>query len=154
MSEHIKLDIPISIIKERLRKVFEKSGEQHSELIIHKILSNLELTEMGLSQLLMAFMGYDEKTDWVIGDECLIHQDRISSWNCDKKETFEKYPLYKDHVKAKIKVIDFRRRRPVTVEFQGIYGGNDKLVSESAHLVDLKSEAGLALVRPGLANLL
>lgn len=154
MKNQIDITVSIDVIYNKLYTTFSKAGEPQAEMLTRKIIENLKLTEMGISQLFQAYLGMEEQTPWVVGDECLINPESVSSWNWDKAATIEKYPLYKDHIKTKIKEIDFRKKRAVVIEFDGFYGGKEKKIAERVYLDDLKTDTDLALMRPDLAKLL
>ena len=109
MNKQVEITVSIDVIYNKLYTTFSKAGEPQAALLATKIIENLELTEMGISQLFQAYMGMEEVTPWVVGDECLVHPDDISSWNWDKPGTIEKYPLYKDHVRERLKILTFER---------------------------------------------
>ena len=158
--EPVEIQIPIKLIQERLTNALVKGGEENGVLISKMIIENLEPTDMGISQMIMAFMGMEETTNWVVGDECMVHPDRISTWECDKEEMIKRgHSIHKDHIKGKIKNIDLRKKYAVTFEFNSLYKSStgeitERKATQPTRLVDLKSDDDLKLVRPDLAGLM
>ena len=160
MKKSTEIYIPIKLIQERLTKALVKGGEENAVLISKMIIKNLEHSDVGISQLTMAFMGMEETTNWVIGDECMVHPDRISTWECDTKEMLEKgHSIHKGHVKGVIKSIDMQKKYNVAFEFQGLYKSStgdivERKITQPLKLEDLKSDEDLKLVRPDIASLI
>lgn len=157
MKKDIEIQISLDVVKQKLKSALEKGGEPHAELITKMIVENLEISEMGISQLLLAFMGIEETTSWVVGDECMVHPDKISSYSWERDLTEKAVPFYKGHVKGKITAINLRKKKPVTFGFTGIYSTNSTTVrdlSVDLKLSELKSDEDLKLVRPDLASLM
>lgn len=157
MKKDIEIQISLDVIKQKLKIALEKGGEPHAELVTKIMVENLELTEMGISQLLMAFMGIERQISWVVGDECMVHPDKITSYSWERDLTEKAVPFYKGYVKGKILTIDLRKKKSITFGFTGIYSTNSTAVSDLKHDVtvsDLKSDDDLKLVRPDLASLM
>lgn len=115
-----------ALVQTKLQKAFEAAGEQHAELIARMITENLVTTEMGMGQLIFAFMGIEEKLPWLVGDTCLIHPDFVSSWDCDKDGMIkEGFNMSNGHFIAKISDIDMRAERNIKFTFEGYEKGNN-----------------------------
>lgn len=154
MSKTVEIMVSLATIQEKLQDSLRKSGDPNADLIARKIIENLELTEMGLSQLLQAYLGIEEKTPWVVGDECLVDPEKIHRWNWDEDASIKKYPLHKGCIKGKIKELDLRKRSSVVFEFPAVSSGTEKIVTQRLNLDDIKSDLELTLVRPDMAELL
>lgn len=159
MSEKVDISIPLSVITDKLYKSLASSGEPNAALIAKKIIENLELTEMGLSHLLQAYLGVEEQTPWVVGDECMVDPSEIHGWTCDVPKMREKGMLHKGYIKGKIKEIDFRKKKAINFEFEGVYITSAKIeeirtLTQTVKISKLKSDQDLVLVRPDMAELL
>jgi hypothetical protein len=123
----IKVAISPDIIKEKLKEAFDKAGEPHGELISRMIVENLATTEVGIGQLIFAFMGIEEKLPWLVGDTCLVHPDYISSWDCAKDEMIKRgHNMHKGMFIATIKEIDMRKERNIRFELEGLEKNSSK----------------------------
>lgn len=153
MKKQVDISIPLSVIEDKIRQVFEKAGDPNASLISKIIAENLETTEVGISQTLLAFMGIEETTPWREGDECLVEPEKISSWIFDRKATEAAGLYYKGHIKARIKSINLRKKRAVTIEFDAIDVGKMRKCNSEVALNEIKFEKELVLTRPDLADL-
>lgn len=117
----IKIAISPDTIKEKLKQMFDKAGEVHSELMSRMIVENLITTEVGIGQLIFAFMGIEEKLPWLVGDTCLVHPSYVSSWDCAKDEMIERaHNMHKGYFIATITDIDMRQERNIRFEMEGL----------------------------------
>lgn len=160
MNKQIEITMALSTIEKRILDALKNGNTPHSQLIAKTIVENLDTTEMGLSQLLLSFMGIEETCAWAIGDECLVHLDKLSSWRMEKEEMKSWDKLHKGHVKGKITEIDLRKKRAITFEFDGLYKSSGNLVSEVKKLEErvtvdiIKRDADLLLMRPDVSTLI
>lgn len=132
MSKLIEMEISPDILKNRLENLLSKAGEENAELVSRIIIENLACTELGIPQLVSAFLGVEEKHPWLVGDKVLFPFKDVYSWYCDKDAMKEKnYNLFKDHVVGYIKEINPRKKEGVQFQFDCIKNdGNGKLVFE------------------------
>lgn len=159
METHSELLMSLATIKEKLMKTLSKGGEPHAELISKQIIENLSTTEMGLTHLIYAFMGIEEKLKWVVGDECMVPIKGISSWGSDFAAMDREGMIQHGHVKCTIANINLRKKRSVTVKFDGIYtlstGPEERRsISAAVHASSLVPKSDLKLERPDIADLL
>lgn len=125
MKHEIKVTMSPALVQNKLQKAFEAAGEYHAELIARMITENLSVTEMGMGQLIFAFMGIEEKLPWLVGDTCLIHPDYIASWDSDKEGMMATgFNMHNGHFIAKITDIDMRAERNVKFTFEGYEKGS------------------------------
>ena len=158
MDKQVEIPISLSIIKDRLKNIFKSGGEPYPDLVTDVIIDNLETTEKGLTQLLLAFMGIQEKTAWVVGDECMVYPDKIPSYYYERKETEEAGLLYKGHLKGTIMDIDFTKKKSIKFRFRGMYKSGAKIeerdIDHDIAVEDLRSDHDLVLKRPDIADIL
>jgi len=160
MNKQIEITMALSTVEKRVSDALTNGNTPHSKLIAKVIVENLDTTEMGLSQLLLSFMGIEETCAWAIGDECLVHLDKLSSWRMEKEEMRSWDKLHKGHVKGKIIEIDLRKKRAITFEFDGLYKSTGNQESEVKKLEErvtvdvIKRDADLALARPNISTLI
>lgn len=148
MGKDVKISISPELVKTQLQNLFDKAGAHHSELLARMIVENLVTTEVGMVQLIFAFMGVEEKLPWLIGDTCLIHPDYVSSWDCDKDKMIQdKHNMHNSHFIAKITDINMRQERNIKYEFEGLdrssNGGGPKKITGSAPASTVKIPLGL-----------
>lgn len=125
MRHEVKITMSPALVQTKLQRAFEIAGEQHAELIARMITENLTITEMGMGQLIFAFMGIEEKLPWLVGDTCLIHPDFVSSWDMDKEAMMnDGFNMHNGHFIAKITDIDMRAERNVKFTFEGYEKGS------------------------------
>ena len=120
MKKEIKITMSPNIVHAKLEAMFKLAGETNAELIARMIVDNLATTEMGMGQLIFAFMGIEEKIPWLVGDTCLVHPNYISSWDCDKEGMIKKgFNMHNGHFIATITDIDMRVERNIKFKFKG-----------------------------------
>ena len=125
MKAEVKVTISPTLVQSKLQVVFEKAGEANAELMARMITENLATTEMGMGQLIFAFMGIEEKLPWLVGDTCLVHPDYVSSWDCDRDGMIEKgFNMHRGLFIATITDIDMRKERNIRFEFEGYEKGS------------------------------
>lgn len=121
MSKQAEIKIPLGVLEKQLLE--KLNNVPYAKLISKVIISNLEPTERGISQLFMAFMGMEDTTPWLVGDEALIAPKDIHSWVCEKNEMIErKISIHKGKFKVTIKNIDMNRTDNIYITFLGLYG--------------------------------
>ncbi len=154
--DRVTLEVSTHIILERLQDALEAGGNPHAKLIAEQIIEHLEPTDMGLSSLLLAFMGHKEKTDWMTGDECMVDPKKIYNWSCEKSEMEKAGMFHKGCIKGIIKDLDLRKKRSVVFEFDGLDGSdpNPKKMTQELTVHDIQSDKDLVLVRPNLGGML
>lgn len=131
MKEEVEIQISPELIQQRLRAILEKGGEPNAELVSLMIVDNLVTTDMGISQLVYAFLGIEEKLPWLVGDIVMVDASKIHSWDCEKDEMIKKgYSIHKGHFVGKIKEIDMRKRHSITFEFDGLYKPSSGIIEE------------------------
>jgi len=156
----VDLQVPISLIKQMLKEVFAAGKHPHSELLAKIIVNNLDTTEMGLSQTIMAFMGIEETTKWVVGDETMINPKDIYAWGVDKDLMKSEGMLHKGHIKGTIEEINMHKKRGVTFKYEGASKDSTtgeikrKIENDTVRLADLKSDEDLILKRPDIASMI
>lgn len=155
MKKTVDITMSLDILQARLVKALVKGGEPHAELVVKQILTNLELTEMGLAQLVYAFMGVEDELKWIAGDECMVSMEKFTRWQFEKAETEEAGLVYKGHMKGVVHSIDMRKKLSVEFKFTGIYssGSEAKEIKIWVRPEDLKRELDMVLARPTIASM-
>jgi hypothetical protein len=149
MKNEVKVTISPALVQSKLQAAFEKAGEVNAELMARMITENLAVTEMGMGQLIFAFMGIEEKLPWLVGDTCLVHPDFISSWDCDKDGMIkEGFNMHRSHFIATIIDIDMRVERNIRFQFEGYEKGSSsgktlKMIKGSTPATKIKLPLGL-----------
>jgi hypothetical protein len=166
MKKEIKITMSPDVIKKMLEKSFRTAGELHAELIARMIVDNLATTEMGISQLIFAYMGVEEKLPWLVGDQCLVNPDYISGYYCDKDGMIAiKHNMHKGMFIAKITDIEMTKERNIKFEFEGFEKnskGEKKVVTVTGSapastiklVLDLPSKSNSEPKRENVADIL
>ena len=129
MKRTADIKVPLALLEKQLQEMLQNDN---AKLIAKIIISNLAGTEVGLSQLLMAFMGMKEEAKWLIGDELLLDPKHLRSWEIDKDDMVEKkMSMHKNKFKVTIKAIDMTKLNNMRVVFPGIYNGTTREIDVS-----------------------
>jgi hypothetical protein len=154
MGKTVRISIPLNMVETKLVMML---NDPNGALIARTILANLETTETGIHQLLMALMGVEEKLPWLIGDECLVETANINSWNCEKAAMMAAgMSMHLGHFRVKIIDINIRKEDAVRISFDGLYKSGstveNKKIEQWIHVDKIKSLSVLGEIRPDLVD--
>ena len=118
MSEkYIDYKMSISELKHVLKTQIRS---EHSSLMAEIIINHLELTELGLSQLIGAMCGHKQTTNFKVLDEVYVSFDNLASWKMERNVMLANKLLFQDNILCKIIEIDLRKKESINVEYQYI----------------------------------
>ena len=156
MKKPIKIEVNPDLVRTRLTQALANGGEPQAELVAKKIVEHLEMTEMGMTQLIFAFMGIEEKCNWIVGDECMVHLDVLTSWDFDREKTIKEGLVHGNHIKGMITNIDMRKKKPIEFTYNAYYAATSPDVREIKTWINIQAvtrEPDMLLARPGVADI-
>lgn len=77
------IELPISVLKEALKKIFKKAEHAHADLLSEVLVKNLSLSETGLVHTYLALSGTRLSLPFLPGDEIKINIKELHSWTVD-----------------------------------------------------------------------
>jgi hypothetical protein len=123
MNNSISIEITVEEITNLLKKALYSS--QHKDILTKVIMGNLEITNVGLSQLFKALQGIDNEIKWKVGMNILLKENMLYSSSIDKVKMIEKGMIHQGWVKAHIIKVDIYNSYPLTVKYDMINKDNE-----------------------------
>ena len=109
----------LSINTEQLtRELTRCISHPHADVIARSIVGNLANTEVGISQLLMSFLGISPNCAYMIGDKILVLKDALPTWRFDDTLMQEHNMYFQGKMEAEIIDINMYRRECLQIEFE------------------------------------
>ena len=109
----------ISVLKTQIKS-------EHASLIAETIISHLDLTDLGLSQLMGAIVGLKKNTEYKLLDEVYIPIERLARWRINKENMKKENMMHKDLILCKIVAIDLRKHENIRVQYEFIRDNGEK----------------------------
>ena len=114
------IEVSIDDIKKKLENLLRPSKDKNYGLITDVIIENLHKTEMGISHLYFALQGQKPQSNFLVGDEVLVHYERLYYWNFNKEAMIKQKLIVGDNIKAIVTKVDLYRKSSITLKYSYI----------------------------------
>lgn len=156
MSKVFGIEISSDILEDKLADILKKGGEQHYKLISKKIIGNLGVTSVGLKQLYLAFSGFEEKVDFLPGDEVFVDESKVYNWGYDKEAMREAGLVVNGQLKVQIVHIYEYTSDNISIKYMRITGPG-QAPSEYTQAIEsrhLRRTSECKITRPEMGDLI
>lgn len=113
----VTVEFPEDFLRTVLIDAFRDKFGNSSELVANTIISQLQTTPSGMSQVLQSLYGYEHKINYLPGDEIWAMHNKLYYWDMNIPEMTNRGMIVKDCVKAKVLEIDKNRKENVKVRY-------------------------------------